>query len=192
MAIWKSTVTISNPALGGVGTNTWHCRTAGIVDAEVKLQLESLTSGLHDFYTAMANVLAAPSIVDHSGEWIRAEDGESEIQQVAGFNLSDIGAGDPLPPANAIVVGWGTSQATRSARGRTFLGPLAENTLQDNGTPTATALTIIRNGAQALVDHSEAQTGTALVVWSVKEQLARDFVSAHVRNIFAVLRSRRD
>lgn len=192
MAVWRAVVTISNAALGGMGTNTWHARTGAITGPAEDLELSALASGLNDFYTGIQALLAGDSGIHFDGTWQRAETGEDGLTAAGSIAIDPTSGGDPLPPATAIVVGWLTASGGRSGRGRTFLGPMAVETLQDNGTPTDAALATIRTNAENLVDFSQAQTGCALGVWSPQDQLLRDFIGTRTRNIFASLRSRRD
>lgn len=103
------------------------------------------------------------------------------------------GAADQhLPALLAIVVGWRTASATRSGRGRTFVGPLVVSAKDSDGTPTAAVVTAITNAAAALVSDSQSANGWAFGVLSTKTGTFRDVSGSSVRDRFAFLSSRRD
>lgn len=193
MAIWRIPIRITSAFIGGTGANVWHCRSdAGATE---EASIEEAVNWVEAFYTAIATVYegGAQILFDGVVTQVGVED-PTAIDTITPFTVVASGAGGPLPPANCIVVGWKTALATRSGRGRTFLGPLKTNTNEANGTPAAATLTTVRNAATALVASSMAETAppSALGVWSPTDQVFRDFTGSAVRDKFAVLRSRRD
>jgi hypothetical protein len=102
------------------------------------------------------------------------------------------------PPALAIVVGWKTSSGTRRGRGRTFLGPVRSGTIQSDGTVSTTILGDLNAAATTLVNASLVDNGWAVGVYGQENagdpggHVLRDFQGHKIRDVFAVLRSRRD
>jgi hypothetical protein len=92
----------------------------------------------------------------------------------------------------AVVISWRTTSASRSGRGRTFLGPMGIQSLQSDGTPAAGLISAVRTAAQTLVDAQGNVDGTSLGVLSVKQGLLRDFTGSTVHDKWAYLSSRRD
>jgi hypothetical protein len=192
MTVFRMVVTIDSPVLGGTGVNIWHLRNTGSAP-DPDSELNGLSELVHTFYSAIANYFKGDTTIAFDGTMVEVGSAEPEGH----FDLdtwSVVGGTttDDLPPANCIVVGWRTSVATRSGRGRTFLGPLSRDTLQDNGTPQEDVRSGILAAANALISSSEDSANGALGVWSVKQSVLRDFTGAAVTNQFAVLRSRRD
>lgn len=196
MAIFRATVVLTSACLGGHGTNTWHFRTDSDDIVPNLVSVHDAEDALQNFYIAVKDLWPAGTTASHNGEWATVNDEEPEV--LDGFQWTQSGgAGEPLPPANCIVVGWKTTRNTRYGRGRTFLGPIGEG-WNEEGTPSAAALTIARDGSQDLVDwNSGVLSGSsAFGVWSehsaTAEPAFRDFTSRTVHDKFAVLRSRRD
>jgi hypothetical protein len=193
MSIYRGTWTIADSVLGGTGTNTWHARTtAGATSGEVLDTLNSLNAALGAFYVACTDIYHGGAVLHFDGSWVRVDDDSDEI--VRG-NTNDVAIGgttDAMPPSQCLVVGWGTSIASKSARGRSFLGPLRTSVNQDNGTPTEAARTLVEEAAADLIDSFDGIGNGALGVYSVKENVIRDFTDGRVANRFSVLRSRRD
>lgn len=191
MAVWRATVVIASPYLGGVGTNTWHARTES-EELTGNSELASIASAIGTFYDNIETHFAGATTRSFDGAWHRAEDAEDgQVSTVTGFSETN-GIGPPLPPANCLVVSWRTSSGSRSGRGRTFLGPMGTGCLQDNGTPVEAVRTQIESMAAAFITAVNTPATSGVGVWSRKDQTLRDFTSGTVANQFAVLRSRRD
>jgi len=192
MPTFRGTVTIDHPSLGGTGTNTWHVRTTGSDPLDAP-ELGGLSSILEDLYEDLVLYLASGTVVTFDGVWTSVE-AEPQINATDGepFTFTSEASQAGLPPANAIVLGWRSSLATRSGRGRTFMGPLDSVTLGPDGTVADTQLGEIQAAADALVDASTGFANGAFVVYSPTDALARDFISVSISDQFAVLRSRRD
>jgi hypothetical protein len=108
-------------------------------------------------------------------------------------------------PVLAVCVSWQTSLAARRGMGRTFIGPLQGEIVQDDGTVEPGTLDGIRTAAQDLVDASGGLNDWAFGVYGLQSKapagtqdysslphVHRDFTGMKVRDQFAVLRSRRD
>jgi hypothetical protein len=193
MAIYRLPVKITHPALGGDGVNIFHVRTGGGI-GEVAT-VNRAVGWLSTFYDAIDAVFPTGTAIQFEGTAVTVATEEPEyLEGLDTFNHAGAGGASVLPPANALVVGWRTSSATRSGRGRTFLGPMATPTAQADGTVTESWLSLVRTAAAAMVSSSEAADadGVALGVFSPTQNLLRDFTGSSVKDRFAVLRSRRD
>lgn len=188
MATWRAVVTLNHAALGGTGTNTWHLRTA-ISDVG---QANVIMGLVEDFYTGINGYFPDSASINWDGELVGVGANEGDFLEVADWTVVGGTAGGVLPPSQSIVVGWRTETGGRSGKGRTFLGPMHNNTLEANGTPDPTCLGNIRDAAADLVSASLADGNGALGVWSRQDSLLRDFTSSAVRDSFGSLRSRRD
>lgn len=189
MPIMRTTVRHDGTFVGGPGYNIWHLR---VRDGFAATDLETMQDNLFDFYAAIRDLFPAASTHTLTGEWIDVQTGDFEqtdVQTVTGGSASAV----YLPSQTCIVAGWLTSVRTRSGRGRTFLGPTAANTAQENGTPTEAARATIQSAGEGLIaaQSGVAQDFGAFGVWSPTQQVIRDFTACSVRNVFAHLTSRR-
>lgn len=106
------------------------------------------------------------------------------------------GTSNLAPPAVAVCVGWLTDTIVsgRRVRGRTFLSPVCLPLVQADGTPIATTATMVADFAAAWLDDSDAAGPS--VVWkrpvSGSGGSAAPITAYRYRDVFAVLRSRRD
>lgn len=201
MALFRATVEIQYADFGGTGTNTWHLRTVND-GVDMVPDANNLMGLVEDFYTGCAGIFPDTASFVFSGELAGIAAQEGDTVNVTGWTTTGAVAGDSLPPQDCIVVGWRTNSGGRMGKGRTFLGPIHKNGLDTNGTPTANYLLGVRNAADALVEASDSFANGALGVWSngraasggnpAVDPAFRDFTGYAVRNIFAVLRSRRD
>lgn len=190
MPVLRARVVIHNSVLGGDGVNTWHLRTEDpiFVEAEANDRMEALGA----YYAAIKNEHAAGTSFTFDGQLVRVDDESADIEGVTPWEVNSTTSQGTLPPSNCLVVGWGTSQASRSGHGRTFHGPMGTNSLDTDGTVESSTLSVFRDAAQALIDDSAATLNGAFGVWSREDQVLRDFVTRTVHDRFAILRSRRD
>lgn len=193
MSIWRATWTIDHPSLGGTGTNTWHAR-VGVVGGEISEheQLDLLNGHLGEFYTAIEDVFAGGAHLHFNGEWLEVEVEEPRLYAGDSNDLVVGGTTDALPPANCLVVGWRTSVASKSGRGRTFLGPLRTADNEANGTPSEPVRTMVESAAADFISSFDGVDSGAFGVYSKHDGVIRDFISGRVRNQFGMLTSRRD
>lgn len=192
MPVFKTVVRTSSPSLGGLGTNTFHFRTTDSVLATNTLELQGATDALNSFYNDLQVNTAGLGIISTDGVWTRVDDPSGDLIDVTGWSISPTTGGNPLPPANALVIGWRASSGGKNGRGRTFLGPVSVATLQSDGTPSEAARADIDAAAADLIAGFAGGGDGAFVVWSPTDNVGRDIVSAAVRNVYGVLRSRRD
>lgn len=191
MGIWRAVVTVTSPDLGGTGVNVWHIRDDGTVNPDPGLN--NRIDALHDFYTACANAFCGTTTIDFGGDLVLVDGTEPTLKSGL-HNWSVVGGTTTpnLPPANCICVSWKTDLAGRSGRGRTFLGPISKDALEDNGTPVEAVREFIQAAGNALIASDSPPDNGAFVVWSPKTHTGRDLAGVNVPNEFAVLRSRRD
>jgi len=111
--------------------------------------------------------------------------------------VTGLGSGVTAAPAGASVIwGTGTVRNGRRLRGRTYLVPLASTQYEANGSLTASAITSIGNAAQTL----RSTVASPLMVFGrpdadvpgLETGVAANVVSHSIRDLVAVLRSRRD
>lgn len=188
MTIYKIPMKIEGgPAAGGPFMNIWH------VSADGTLNLEEAVDAIGNFYDGIAGYIPA-NCTAALGEGIIADPYGSptyvdDIPRPVTFG----GAGDQsLSTLLAVTVSWRTSSATRSGRGRTFVGPLVNNAGQGDGTPSAAFMTVVRAAAAALVADSGSLNGWEAGVFSQKESTFRPFTGSSVRDRWSYLSSRRD
>lgn len=174
---------------GSPGVNTWHFRND---DEVLNTSIQEVIDAIALFYEQARNLLHESVRVTCPNEIIKDPYGSPEFQAVDGWTKPGTGVGSLLPPATQVVVGWRTTSATRSGRGRTFVGPLSADCLEANGTPASNKLGFLQDAANQLVSDSQGWNQAAIGVYSAKQGVLRDIQSARVRDVFAVLRSRRD
>lgn len=191
MPTFKYPVALAWTGSGSPGVNVWHFRSEDNADP-LETDVQEIIDGIETFYTAVKGVFPADLVVTGPDEAIKDPYGAPEYREVDGFTVQGTGTQGYAPLASAIVAGWRTTSATRSGRGRTFLGPLALYCVDADGTPKSDVLAIVRNAAAALVATSRDWTQGSLGVYSQTDGVLRDFQSSAVRDTFAVLRSRRD
>ena len=191
MPIWRVPVEITSSVISGTGVNTWHIRTDG--DGQgAQNEAEILLDDLETFYTAAGALLASGTRVRMRGTLRRVDGDTDQIITVPSWTYEKTGAGAALPPALAICPTLRSALPSRSGRGRFFLNPLSQATLQTNGTFVEGQRAALFNALAALISASEGFANGAFVVWSPTDGVGRDIVQATVPNEYAVLRSRRD
>lgn len=192
MPVYRATVDLSFAAGAGRGTNTWAIRTVDVGPAELA-NIQDLMARVQTFYTSLAALFPTNSKFSWDGTVQELGVPDPAFRDpVSPWTVSGSGAASSYAPAPAMVcVTWRTSLATRSGRGRTFLGPLSPGAFGTDGTVQDGNLDAIRDAATALADGNGALEAGALVVWSGTDGVGRDIIGASVSDQAAVLRSRR-
>jgi hypothetical protein len=203
MAIFRVPVNIVFPGAGSPGANIWHIRTSSLVPATELSQANSLIGYIRTFYNSLT-ALQPTGVVYTLGTVTDVTSSREIVPTMTA--VSAIGTGS-IAQALAVVVTWRTSIAARRGRGRTFVGPLATAVQQSDGTITNANLTTIQNSAAALVSSSLLDGNGAIGVYGydaakpagkanprnpADAKIFRDFTGSQVRDLFGVLRSRRD
>lgn len=191
MSIWRARVVIENTTLGGNGVNTWHVRPP-LTELFDATQMDTLMGYLATFYSAIKNEHRAGTSWHFDGLMVRADGESGDIEEITPWDVASTTSQGGLPPANCVVVGWRTANASRSGKGRSFFGPIGTNALDTDGTVDATTLGVFRNAADDLIDAFSGGLDGAFGVWSREDSVLRDFTANVVHDKFAILRSRRD
>lgn len=193
MPTYRATVLCRFSAGGGAGTNTWHFRTDNPIGIED--EPSTIMGWVEDFYTGVAGLVPSTYTWSWDGQVTEVNTLEPAFTaprtgwSVAGTLSNAFYAG----AASMACVTWRTALASRSGRGRTFLGPIAQGAIEGNGSLTPAALAAVRAAGSALVSQSNTNDGVgALGVFSPTDAVIRDMVGATVTDQVAVLRSRRD
>lgn len=191
MATYRYTVNLSYPNGGGPGVNVWHLRTTGDAPSTAG-ELEGLSEALRDFYTAILGQMQGGTVVSYSGVAVAL--GEEPVFDSAApaWTMTAATGNAAAPPVLAVVVNWLTTNASRSGRGRTFVGPLAFGSMDSSGTPISATLSAVRGAAAALIAASDGFADGAIGVYSEVDGVIRDIVGSSVADRFAILTSRRD
>lgn len=192
MPIYRCTVDLDFGAGTGRGTNSWTVRTVDVGLGEIE-NIQDLMGQVQTFYTALAGKFPANTTMSWDGSAQQLGVAEPAYQEsAAGWSVAGGAAANTYGPAPAMVcVTWRTSVATRSGRGRTFLGPIAMNVIGPDGSVDAADLSDIRTAANNLATQNGSLEAGALVIWSETQQVGRDILGSSVTDQIAVLRSRR-
>lgn len=189
MAIVRVPVRIEYPMPGGPGFNVWHLSTQPGGQAG---DLGEALDALEAFYTKVrALIMPGTNIIIGEG-MINDPLGDPTYVNDDSRTVTGGGTIAGVPAMVALVVGWRTASATRSGRGRTFLGPISQAALQTDGTPSTLRLGEVRSAAEELVADSQSANGWAIGVLSAKQGVWRETTGVSVRDRWAVLTSRRD
>lgn len=189
MVLFRGVVQYHDPSLGGTGVSIFHGRGDGSGEDDANY----LMGTLHDFYESIKVIFPSTCTVTWDGSVVTFDTPSPALfTSGAGWTTTGTGSTHPSPPANCIVAGWQTSLHSRSGRGRTFLGPIDRDQVQDNGTPYEEIRSDIESAAGDLIDAFDGAGDGALGVWSPTDSVLRDFTGCKVANQFAVLRSRRN
>jgi hypothetical protein len=187
--ILRFTVEHDYPLLGGPGVNVFHYRTA--VDTVDASEIALAADALQDFYSAAPARLHEDSTFTLREQVLDVQ--TSEVFAAVPWSVSGTATGAYLPPSNQVCINWTTGNASRSGRGRTFMGPLPfSSNLDSDGTPSPTLLAAAATWGNVIVSFNAQSGNGAFVVWSSTQQLGRDITGSNGRDQFAVLRSRRD
>lgn len=191
MALWRAVITITNSALGGSGTNTFHIRQGSPLGTAAG-EAENIMGWIKDFYDACSGMFQGGTAFRYDGtlEGVGPNIGNT-LDTPPWESLGTAGAAT-LPPFVSLCVNWMGEVGDRSKRGRTFLGPIAPEACGANGRPDPADLVTVRAAAANLVEESDSFDDGAVGIWSRQESLFRDVVGSAVANQFASLTSRRD
>lgn len=189
MSTYRYQVGLAWAGSGSPGVNTFHFRQDGDV---LETPLQSVIDTIKAFYQGITTILPTGMTITGPAEVIKDPYGAPEYAAVTGWSVTGNGGATYMPLASAMTVTWRTTSATRSGRGRTFIGPLSTQCLDADGTPKAAQRTLLLNAATTFLNESESWAAASMGVYSPTDGVLRDWVSCNVRDTFAVLRSRRD
>lgn len=192
MAIFRVPVRIDHSQPGTPAYNVWAVRTIG-PSGDDEDQLRDAVDSLADFYTSLRTTYITGATITIGEGMIKDPLGSPEYVDDYRKTILSSGAGGQLPAMLSIVIGWRTSSATRSGRGRTFLGPFQANVNQStNGTIDESILSTVRGATTGLLNDSTGPSGWSLGVLSTKQRLLRDFTGFTIKDRWSYLSSRRD
>jgi hypothetical protein len=178
-------------ASGSPGVNVFHGRTTGSLPPSGG-DVDGLSSMMEDFYTAIAGFYPGSCTIRSPEFASGIGDDEGDQTAVVPWSVTGTGASEYLPPASCVLVDWKTSGPGRRGRGRTFLSPMSNDTIENNGTPSETTRTILGLAIADLVEASDSFGNGAWGVYSRAGSTFYDLTGGVTPNIYAVLRSRRD
>lgn len=192
MSIFRVPVTITTPGIpGGPYMNVWNCRTVTGPPGDSG-DLANALDALEDFYRGVKDYFPNLTEVRFGEGMIRDPLGSPEYQDDDPRVLLTGGvAGGSATALLAIVVGWRTTSASRSGRGRTFVGPFSVSATAADGTPNDQVVNGVRLAAEGLVSASTGPGGWSFGVLSTQQGILRDFTGSSVRDRWSFLSSRR-
>lgn len=201
MAVFRVPFNIVFPGAGSPGANIWHIRTIDPSPTTELNQANTLLGYIRSFYVSAAVYM--PNATTVSLGTVTEEGTAREIVPTFAA-VSGSGTGSS-PQALCTVVTWRTTIAARRGRGRTFVGPLSTGTIQSDGTLNDTFRSVLLTAATGLVSSSVGYGNGAVGVWGYSAaktpgvprnpadgKVFRDFTGATIRDLFGILRSRRD
>jgi len=203
MAIFRVPIVLTFPGAGSPGANIWHIRTSSAIPATELSQANTLLGYIRTFYQSLVTLMPATTTTTLGTV---TEEGTSREIVPTWSTTTGSGTGSS-PQALCAVITWRTETAARRGRGRTFFGPLATSVVQSDGTINNSNLTTIQASAAALVSSSLLDGNGAVGVWGynaaktpgkanprdpLDAKVLRDITGYQVRDLFGVLRSRRD
>lgn len=190
MTIARVPVDITWDGSGSPGVNVWHLRVDGPLNGSD--QIAGLLEDLETFYETAKNACPASVDFDFRGEiqGLGPDTGDTAVYDA--WHQDASGTGNYAPTMTCQVVGWRTNSGGRRGRGRTFIGPVATSVVAADGSPSAAYLSDLQAAADALVAAGAPIGNGSWGVYSVLDQVVRDFTGATVSPKFGSLRSRRD
>lgn len=189
MGIYRTTVKLAFATGSKGGTNTWHIRSTSVPLPGAP----TMVTAIKNFYDAIKAMF--PTTMTFAWDGTLAQVDSADPPVLGGgtpWTVTGTATGSLYSPAGVgCVVGWKSSIATRSGRGRTFLAPLAQGVMQSDGSLADTNLATMQTAANALISTSLADGNGAITVWSPTQNVARDIVSAKINDRVAWLSTRR-
>lgn len=184
-------VRLEHQSLPTPAMNVWHCRTVeGLPGATG--DVANCLDALEEMYRYLGGIMPNGTSVTMGEGMIADPLGDpTYFPDDARTFSATTGPAGTASPILAIVASWRTTSASRSGRGRTFFGPIVTGMSDENGTPTAAALSAVKTATESLLSESQGPGGWALGVLSTKQGILRDFTGVSVRDRFAFLSSRR-
>jgi len=201
MAIFRLPILLRWDDPGSPGANVWHFRTAGVAPANE--EIDGAVSSIRQFYQEIATGGSGRpfrSQMSFSADYVT--DVENQEQREVDFEtvqMQTTGQAD-APMVCQICVSWRTATAARRGRGRTFLGPLSGECLDENGTIKQSSLDIVNTAADGIATRNGLDNGWAVGVYGLQNagtgpdgpKVLRDIKGHKIRDSFAILTSRRD
>jgi hypothetical protein len=190
MATYEYVVDLTWNGPGSPGVSVWHFRAdqLNISGSDA----DDCVTVISDFWAAIMLAGFMPAGSKAAGRNYCIDVVSREIVTVTPFLHQSSAAGTEFAGPLMMVLTLATSVATRSGRGRKFIGPVLDSLGSQDGTPDSGGVSTLQTIGAQLVTDSEALNEAAIGVYSRTGLLFRDLVSTRVRDTFAILRSRRD
>lgn len=190
MPIYRTQARIDYPGDGGPGYNAFHFRTTNVPDSAS--QLEAATNALGAFYSRILNRLQGNAVVVIDGVWSGLGSAVGTGFDFPNQSLS-VGGGTALPEFVSINLRWFSSVAGRRGRGRSFIGPLTQGVLAENGNLAPAVQSAVADAAtEELIEPFDGNLNGAFGIYSRTNGTISDWVRAQVPAELASLTSRRD
>lgn len=211
MPVYRVPVNITWSGPGSPGANIWHFSVDDVTNTPAQ-NLQEAVNSLHAFYTGLTALgqfsqnLYGGNTALSLGQVVDVE--TKKVMDTPTWTTITGSGGAVLPPSLQVCVSWSSDLAARRGRGRTFLGPLGGQVRADDGTLQDDFLTGIRAKATSFLTDSKSANGWAVGVWAQRDAMPgkaitskqraaaphifREFLTASVKDQFAILRSRRD
>jgi hypothetical protein len=186
MPTYRMAVEIQYPGGGGPGINTWHARVNSFTPGDGG-DVDAL---LEAFYTDLAGLYPSDTTIVGPAQAVDVAD-NSVVSFGTPWEVDGVASSGHAPLATCITTTWYSDVATRSGRGRTFLGPIMQGAVDGDGEPTGDVLALIRGAAADFVTGNAGLDLAAFGVYSQTDNVIRDIVRYQVHDAFASLRSRR-
>lgn len=174
---------------GSPGVNIMHVR----ADAEgLSDELNEAITAIAGFYESIARVLAPGVRVDVAESVIQDPLGSRVVIGAAPHPVLGASASVQSPALLCICASWKTSIASRSGRGRTFIGPLEGAAGDADGSTSNDKRLTVLEAAQVLIEESSGANGWGFGILSLKDGLIRDVVGVTISDQLSYLSSRRN
>lgn len=168
-----------NPAVSGKAVNVMHMVSASssLADAQACVDLlQTFYNAIKALYHTSTTITVGAHVIDYGVT-------PNVIVGTTPRTVTGTGSGTQLPAQLATVVSWRTGLASRSARGRSFLGPIASVNLNAY-VLTPSIVTTIQTAADALWG------STRLFVFSPKLNTQYNVTQALTSNVVRTMRTR--
>ena len=198
MAVYRIPIELRNGSFPSPMANVWHGRadSSGAIFDPAQAA-GTMLGELQTFYGQCVQMLAAGTTVHFPTEIVDVD--TKEETPIQPINPIAATATTIAPKGLSICISWRTSLRARRGRGRTFLGPLSGNFLENStGAPYAGFRSALQTAVDDLLEASSGVNGWALGVYGQEQPLVdtahvlRDFTQGVVSDEFTLLRSRRD
>lgn len=117
--------------------------------------LTTVLGKFHDFYDAVKAWFPNGQVFTIGAQVLNMETTPPTVLAVPPVTVNGTDFSGYCPPQCAVVVSWKTILASRSGRGRSFMGPVGRAGETTNGTPTPAFVTALQTAANTLISSLE-------------------------------------
>lgn len=176
MSVLRIATVATNPSVSGTAVNVHHMISASSSTADAQVCVDQLQT----FYNAIKSLYHTTTQISVGAHVVAIDVTPNVIVPTTPRAVTGTAGGTQLPGQLAALVSWRTGLASRSARGRTFLGPLSTSDISAY-VLTPGVQTMIQTAADAL------WAGNRLFVHSTKlnanYQVVQALVGLNVRTM---------